>query len=570
MNRKLFFTRFALCAFVIVRAQSYNQLWIPDTLSGTVFNLTAKDTFKQIVSGNQTITGGFNSNFWGPTLFVNKGDVVHMNIKNELQDTTTVHWHGMHLPAIMDGGPHQKIAPNTTWSPYWKVSNHAATYWYHPHLDMMAQKQITEGLGGFLIVRDSNERSLNLPRTYGIDDIPLAITDRDIDHGTKQFVEVPYGDSIMVNGTLRPQYTVPSQIVRFRILDAAIETSYNLGFSDNRSFTVITTDGGLLNSPVTISGTAPRFLISAGERVEILVNFSGQSGNSVFLKAYNSTLPQNVPGGDFFPGGPFVSYLGKQDYNILKLNVGPQTSNAVINVPSTLANNVYYVASQASYTRTVTISDSTGVTTPPILGPNAFIINHKLFDINYINYTVPLDNIEIWEIKSTSGFSHPFHIHDVEFNILTRNGVAPAAYEQGWKDVVLVKSNETVRFIAKFDDYADVLKPYMFHCHIAMHEDEGMMGQFVVGQAPTGITDIQKNKNMVIYPNPTSGVIHFEMSNQVIISKIEVISTHGQTLMETKNEAQNKVDISGLTTGMYFLKLTDDKGVSYIKSYYKE
>lgn len=569
MKQKISLLVIALHVISFAKAQSYNQLWIPDTLSGSTFYITAKDTFKQIVSGNQTITGGFNSNFWGPTLFFNKWDVVTVNVKNKLQDTTTVHWHGMHLPAIMDGGPHQKIAPNTTWSPYWQVKNNAATYWYHPHLDMMAQQQLTEGLGGFIIVRDSVERALNLPRTYGIDDIPLAITDRDIDHSTKQFVEVPYGDSIMVNGTLRPQYNVPAQVVRFRILDAAIETSYNLGFSDNRSFTVITTDGGLLNAPVAITGATPRFLISAGERVEILVNFTGQSGTSTFLKAYNSTLAQSVPGGDFFPGGPFASYLGKQNYNILKLNIGAQTANPVTTVPATLANNTYYNASQAVLTRTVTISDSSGVATPPILGPTAFLINHKLFDIGYINYTVPLDNIEIWEIKSTSGFSHPFHIHDVEFNILSRNGAAPPAYEQGWKDVVLIKANETVRFIAKFDDYADALKPYMFHCHIALHEDEGMMGQFVVGQAPTGIMDVQKNKNLLIYPNPGSGVIRFEMANSATISGMEVISTHGQTLIDKTNDGENLIDVSALNPGMYFLKLTDTRGTPYIKSFYK-
>ena len=109
-------------------AQTYNQLWIPDTLSGTTFNLIMKDTMKQIChSGQQTITSGFNGNFWGPTLIFKKGDVVHMNIQNKLNDSTTVHWHGMHLPAVMDGGPHQVIPINTIWQPYWKVTNNAAT-----------------------------------------------------------------------------------------------------------------------------------------------------------------------------------------------------------------------------------------------------------------------------------------------------------------------------------------------------------------------------------------------------------------------------------------------------------
>ena len=139
-------------------AQSYNTLWIPDTLIGTNFNLTIKDTFAQIVNtGNQTITGGINGKFWGPTLIINKGDVVNMNVQNDLNDSTTIHWHGMHLPAVMDGGPHQIIPPGTLWQPYWEVKNQASTLWYHPHLHEMSQEQITKGIGGFIIVRDAAE-----------------------------------------------------------------------------------------------------------------------------------------------------------------------------------------------------------------------------------------------------------------------------------------------------------------------------------------------------------------------------------------------------------------------------
>jgi blue copper oxidase len=163
-----FFVSCALCVCTTVTAQ-YNNLWIPDTLSGTNFNLTIKDTFAQILpTGNQTITGGINGKFWGPTLFINKGDVVRMNVQNKLNDSTTIHWHGMHLPAVMDGGPHQVIPPNTLWQPYWTVTNNAATYWYHPHLHMMTLQHLTKGIGGLIIVRDPAESALALPRKYGI------------------------------------------------------------------------------------------------------------------------------------------------------------------------------------------------------------------------------------------------------------------------------------------------------------------------------------------------------------------------------------------------------------------
>jgi bilirubin oxidase len=72
------------------------------------------------------------------------------------------------------------------------------------------------------------------------------------------------------------------------------------------------------------------------------------------------------------------------------------------------------------------------------------------------------------------------NIHDVRFEIVSRSSGAVADYEQGWKDTVQVPRGEPVTFVAKFSDFADAVNPYMYHCHFSNHEDEGMMGQFVV------------------------------------------------------------------------------------------
>jgi bilirubin oxidase len=541
----------------LLQAQSYNTLWIPDTLSGTNFNLIIEDTFSQLTVGNQTITAGINGKIWGPTLFFNKGDTVHMNVLNKLNEATTLHWHGFHLPAVMDGGPHQMIPAGTTWQPYWKVTNNAATYWYHPHLHEMTEEQITKGIGGLIIVRDEIESALTLPRTYGVDDIPLVLTDRDF-NTQQQFTVVPYGDSMMTNGTLRAQYSVPGQMVRFRILNGAIERSYNIGFSDNRNFSIICSDGGLLNAPVSLN----RYLLHAGERVEILVDFSGQTGQSFDLKAFNATLANAIPGGENFPNGPFANYLGKKDFTLLHVNVGPQTQNPVTSIPTVLTNNVLLNAADADITRVLTISDSTGVTNPPILGPNAFIINHKLFDIDYDEYQVPLGNTEIWEIRSTSGFGHPFHIHDVEFNILSINGAAPPAAQAGWKDVVFIPRQQTVKFIARFEDYADALHPFMYHCHIALHEDEGMMGQFVVTDASSATLEpIKRSNDILLYPNPASDRLFVSFADPNMEAYyIRITNALGRTMyMLPRPQLAGGIDISHFSPGAYFIQVTDEK-----------
>ncbi len=553
---KFFLVLFFLAFSINANAQ-YNTLFIPDTLSGTTFNLTAKDTIKQMIPGNQTVTAGINGNWWGPTMMWNKGDVVHINLTNRLQDSTTMHWHGMHLPAVMDGGPHQIVPPSTIWQPYWQVTNNAGLYWYHPHLHEMTEEQISSGLGGLIIVRDNIESALPLPRKYGIDDIPLVLTDRRF-NTSNQIEVVPYGDTMIVNGTIRPQTNAPAQVVRFRILNGATERSYNLGFSDNRTFYVITSDGGLLNAPVALT----RYLLSAGERIEILVNFTGQAGTNVNLMAYNSVLAQNIPGGDVFPPGtPFYNYLARKDFNIVRFNVTAQTSNPITTIPSSLTTNVFPNESSSNITRALTISDTNIAGNPGV----SFVINHKLFDMSYNNYNVPLNNTEIWQITSTSGFAHPFHIHDVEFHILTRNGSAPPAAESGWKDVVLVKSGETVRFIAKFEDYADSLHPFMYHCHIALHEDDGMMGQFVVKNPSVGIvegtTTVQQRPLFSVYPNPAFNKLFFNNNgSDQGVYYVRITNTLGKTMyMLPKPEVQNGIDISSLPVGIYFAQVIFDK-----------
>ena len=125
-------------------AQTYNALVIPPTISGTTFNLWLAQTNKQFwttnpplniySNGAATVTYGYNGmQFWGPTLIMSNSDFVKINVTNNLPDDTTVHWHGLHIPAIMDGGPHQMIPAGTVWSPSFKMINSAATYWYHPH-----------------------------------------------------------------------------------------------------------------------------------------------------------------------------------------------------------------------------------------------------------------------------------------------------------------------------------------------------------------------------------------------------------------------------------------------------
>jgi FtsP/CotA-like multicopper oxidase with cupredoxin domain len=116
---------------------------------------------------------------------------------------------------------------------------------------------------------------------------------------------------------------------------------------------------------------------------------------------------------------------------------------------------------------------------------------HTWEDVIDTNYGFSLadvapDSTEIWEIENRSGgWFHPVHIHLVDFQILSRNGAAPFAWERGPKDVVYVGEGETVRLLMKFKYQTG---RYMIHCHNLVHEDHDMMGQFRVGADVGGFT----------------------------------------------------------------------------------
>jgi len=535
----------------------YNTLHIPDTISGTVFNLSMRDTFKQFLPGNQTITGGINGNFWGPTLILRQGDTVHMNVRSYLNDTTTLHWHGMHLPAVMDGGPHQVIPPGTIWQPYWLVKNKAATYWYHPHLHEHTEEQMVKGLGGFMIVRDAEEAALALPRTYGVDDIPLALTSRSFDGSNAfDYLNGPYGDYMVVNGTMNPQMGLPQQFVRLRILNAEMERGYDLGFSDNRTFYVIGNDGGLLNAPVAVT----RVKLMVGERVELLVNLGSDAvGSSIDLKAYNAGQAFGFPGAEPGTTGAFGSLLNNINFNILHINVTTATTGGITTLPSTLAANTYWTASDATVTRTLNVTD--GLPGGPGGPGTPFRFDNTSFDLATINKTVKVNTIEKWTVTNNNVFGHSFHIHDVQFKIVSRSSGPVANYESGWKDSYFIRINETVSFVAKFEDYSDAIHPFMYHCHFGPHEDAGMMGQFVVSDASAIAETDAVKPDFTLYPNPANSRIYVSFKDPSMQAYyIRITNAVGRTIyMLPRPQLAGGIDISHFAPGSYFVQLTDEQ-----------
>lgn len=410
------------------------------------FTLNVEQGTTTFMNGKSTETYGYNGNFLGPVIRVNKGDDVNIHLNNNLKENTTIHWHGLNVDGNVDGGPHQPISSGSKADINFNVNQPASTLWFHPHLDGKTGEQVYKGLAGLLYVEDEVSKSLNIPKEYGVNDIPLIVQDRYFDNSgnlsydNSQMMDGALGNTILVNGAINPYLDVKRVKMRFRLVNGSNARIYSFALSNGDDFEQIASDGGFLEKPVKMN----KLELGPGERAEIVIDFS---------KYYKGTT-LSLTGGDF---------------NVLKFNVKDDGIDTT-EIPDSLTQITQLSQSSAKTVRKFNLQG---------MG-NMVSINGKQMDMNRIDLKVKLNDTEIWEITNPKdmmgGMSHPFHVHGVQFQVLSRNGLEPPENERGWKDTVLVNPDEDVKILIKFTQKG----LFMYHCHILEHEDAGMMGQFEV------------------------------------------------------------------------------------------
>jgi blue copper oxidase len=373
------------------------------------------------VEGKLVKTYGYSAPILGPVIRMRRGDKIQMIVENALDMVTTVHWHGLLVPGDCDGGPQQLIYPNNRWRPVLKIDQPAATLWFHPHPHHDTARQTYMGLAGMIIVDDGTDDRLGLPRTFGIDDLPLILQDRSFaSDGSIEYqtdgLDIVYGargDTVIVNGVIAPVAKVPPGVVRLRILNAANAQNFVLRFSDQRMFYVIATDGGFLPTPVAVA----QLTISPAERFEVLIDFA--NGKAVSLESG----PDEEMGifGRLAPDG-------SADYVPVLRFETTATKPFVKEMPSRLVE--LPATSQASAVRRRQFIVNSGICMDRMQsGKHADMvaltgINGQAFDMERIDVETKLGTSEVWEVVS-AGMAHPFHIHGALFRILSIAGASP-------------------------------------------------------------------------------------------------------------------------------------------------
>jgi bilirubin oxidase len=421
----------------------------PNTVEVT---LTAAPARLSLEPGRTTDVFAYNGSVPGPTIEVREGDRVIVHFRNELPDSTTVHWHGMHLPFDADGSPFHPVAPGGTHDYAFTVQpGTAGTYWYHPHPHHRTGYQLGLGLFGALIVRAAEdplpssltEKLLILWDNRFLPDGSIAFADMQSPQGRVDAENGREGDIVFVNGQVMPTLAIRSgEVQRWRVINASAARVYRLALPGH-TFLHVGSDGGLFERPREVD----EILVANSERVELLVRGTGTPGSSTVLKAlpYDRYIPQTRPA-DW-----------KRDRELLRVQYSEQPPVDPVALPATLRPVPPLDAADATATRLMVLTQG--------------FINGRIFDMSRVDVSAPLGATEIWEVENLVGMDHPFHLHGFRFQVLERNGVAEPY--RSWKDTVNVPKHETVRFIVRYDDFSG---KWMFHCHILDHEDHGMMG----------------------------------------------------------------------------------------------
>jgi len=279
---------------------------------------------------------------------------------------------------------------------------------------------------------------------------------------------------------------------------------------------------------------------------------------------YGASQP-GMGAGQVIPGYT-SNNLNGADFNIMAFNIVSPTTSPVTTIPTTLVTNNPWNTASANALKTLTF-------TPVTMGPTAiqgpFLINSTSFDMGVVNYSIPLNNIEVWTLNNQSPIAHPFHIHDVQFFITEINGSIPPSNMAGRKDVVLVPAGQTVKFITKFETFCDSMAMYMYHCHMLPHEDDGMMGQFVVTcPANVGVNDnVRLEKELLVYPNPAHTNIIIKQTSTEMISEIKLRDYSGKVVIYRDNIHSGEIDLNLIdqSSGIYFIEIKTNKGIIHKK-----
>lgn len=466
-------------------------------------NLSASDGFRgqlQTAITEVDLIGPEKTRFWlynqqlTPLIEATEGDEISIQVDNHLHQPTTVHWHGIHLPASEDGGPHDLIQPHQqrTYQFQLKEGN-AGLHWFHPHPHDYLSEQIAHSLAGAFLVHPKHDLLADLPGEL------LMVTDLRLDqqgqvapHTAADWMNGREGDLLMVNAQRNPNLEVaPGTTLRLRLINACAGRYLRLAIPEHQ-LQLIGTDGGYLEQAVT----QDELLLVPGQRCDLLVRLSEQPNTTVELL--------NLPYDRDWMGPEPAHYRQTETLMTLATNTAPVTPAIVlparlrniapldepkvqrqIELSEEMPNHSEHSSEHAQHSSAMMAGHNghngqvaTSVSEHP---PIRFMLNGEIFSPGKIMFEGQVNEVEEWEVFNNSHMDHPFHVHGTHFQVVAEQDEQgqwhPPTY-RAWLDTVNLKPKQRLKLRLAFAEPGE----WMFHCHIIEHEEMGMMASIKINQ----------------------------------------------------------------------------------------
>jgi FtsP/CotA-like multicopper oxidase with cupredoxin domain len=392
----------------------------------------------------------YNGVYPGPTLRAKVGDEIIVHFYNDLNEPTTVHWHGLRISDEMDGNPRiQDPVPAGGEFTYRFVVPEAGSFWYHPH--MRTNEQLERGLAGTLVVHDPSDPEYDRERYFVLDDASL---DGDRFAPFMAFrgeqVHGRTGNVLLMNGkTEVPHYTAKQgEVERWRLVNTTNARTFELVLRGAKTW-VIATDGGMLGDED--SYPVRHIQLPVGQRYDVEVSYDEP--------------------GEFELIGMFPQVNENNEIEYIEIPLAIVEVEATGETPRSVALPLTELRASRVVDREVTMEFS-AVDDPERglmwqINGRSHWMDGPIFTFNE-GETVKIN------LVNKVGPEHPFHLHGQWFEILS-DGRRITQFP-GLKDTVLLPGMERISILAYFDNPGR----WMAHCHIAEHAELGMMGEFVV------------------------------------------------------------------------------------------
>ncbi|PBB19928.1 multicopper oxidase family protein [Mesorhizobium sp. WSM4313] len=418
---------------------------------------TAESATARFAADRDTPILAYNGISPGPLIETQEGDRVEITFSNRIEgEPSTIHWHGMPVPADQDGNPMDPVAAGADRVYAFELpEGSAGSYWYHPHPHGRTAEQVYRGLAGAFLVKAKADP---IPAAYGdttlfLTDLRLAADGSMPENTMTDMMNGRVGDHVLVNGQKNPRLAVAMGTKRrLRLYNATNARFLRLAFV-NAAMTLIGSDGGLLEAPVA----ADEILLSPAERVELVVAFD-KPGTAIL-----TTLDYDR--GWMGPGRPEDKGLA-----LLTADVSDTQAEPMPPLPERLRPIARF--GQPTVSRHLVFTEIMAM--KPTGMEMGFLINGMAFDMGRVDIVARAGDTELWEIVNQADMDHPFHLHGTQFQLIERerDGKVSKPPYLAWKDTVNVARGETVRLVTRQERPGT----RMYHCHILEHEQLGMMG----------------------------------------------------------------------------------------------